>query len=217
VDLINLTLAMVHGCFAQASFCLIVFAWMVTSRWWPSAPDLSAGDDAVQGRFLIRLAVISVCIVFGQLIVGSVMRHLKAGLAIPDLPWAYGKLLPPTNQSELAAANHLRASKLNLDPVTLGQIWLHFRASPGGDCCFEYAGGIDQCDLLAASPSPRSGGAGGGFGIAAGDAGDTRAVQRVSAKAGGYCQFACGGGSFGAGDGVFYCSARDEAVFLVGS
>jgi cytochrome c oxidase assembly protein subunit 15 len=123
VDLINLTLAMVHGCFAQFSFCLIILAGIVTSRWWKNAPDLSAQP---KGKSLIWLAIIAVCVVYGQLIIGAVMRHLQAGLAIPDLPLAYGKLLPPMNKSQLQAANHLRVWKLGLEPVTLIQIWLHF-------------------------------------------------------------------------------------------
>jgi cytochrome c oxidase assembly protein subunit 15 len=124
VDLINLTLAMVHGCFAQASFCLIIFAAIATSRWWSSAPDLST--DSLHGKSLIRLAIASVCVVYGQLIIGAVMRHLGAGLAIPDLPLAYGHLIPPTNESQLHVANQLRIFKWGMDPVTLQQIWLHF-------------------------------------------------------------------------------------------
>jgi len=58
--------------------------------------------------------------------VGATMRHYQAGLAIPDFPLAYGKLLPPMHSSELAAINAARADQPNLDPVSLGQIWLHF-------------------------------------------------------------------------------------------
>jgi cytochrome c oxidase assembly protein subunit 15 len=54
------------------------------------------------------------------------MRHYDAGLAIPDLPLAYGRVLPPMNDAQLAAANVHRAFDLNLKPVTLQQIWLHF-------------------------------------------------------------------------------------------
>ncbi len=123
VDLINLTLAMVHGCFAQASFCLIIFSAVVTGAWWRNAPDLSRHRN---GKILIRLAVLAVCVVYGQLIIGAVMRHLQAGLAIPDLPLAYGHLIPPTTDAQLRAANHWRVFKLDLDPVSLGQIWLAF-------------------------------------------------------------------------------------------
>jgi len=54
------------------------------------------------------------------------MRHYDAGLAIPDLPLAYGHMLPPTSDEALAAANHYRAFDLQLDPVTLWQISIHF-------------------------------------------------------------------------------------------
>ena len=49
-----------------------------------------------------------------------------AGLAIPDLPLAYGKLLPPTTDAQLAQVNLHRTFDLNLKPVTLWQVWLHF-------------------------------------------------------------------------------------------
>jgi cytochrome c oxidase assembly protein subunit 15 len=64
--------------------------------------------------------------IYLQLIVGATMRHYDAGLAIPDLPLAYGKLLPPMSHEALREVNHYRAWELNLDPVTLPQIWLHF-------------------------------------------------------------------------------------------
>ncbi len=123
VDLVNLPLAIVHGCFAQATFCLMVVTAAVTGPAWrrlQPSPDV--------GRPLLALAFTAVAIIFAQLIVAAVMRHLGAGLAIPDLPLAYGHLLPPVNATGLAAANHTRVWDLKppLDPVTLGQVWLHF-------------------------------------------------------------------------------------------
>jgi cytochrome c oxidase assembly protein subunit 15 len=122
VVLVKLDLAIVHACVAQAFFCLATLAAIVTSRWW-LADGLSTFP---QGRKLIRLAIVTVCMIYAQLIIGAMMRHYQAGLAIPDLPLAYGKLLPPMNQTDLDAANHMRAWNLNLPPVTLSQIWLHF-------------------------------------------------------------------------------------------
>jgi cytochrome c oxidase assembly protein subunit 15 len=51
---------------------------------------------------------------------------MRVGLAIPDLPLAYGKILPPTTSDQLAVVNSHRAFDLNLKPATLTQIWLHF-------------------------------------------------------------------------------------------
>jgi cytochrome c oxidase assembly protein subunit 15 len=126
VVLVNLDLAMVHGCFAQAFFCLTALMAVVTSKWWMTAPDLGDAPDSSQGRRLLVASLLTVMVVYSQLIIGAVMRHEGAGLAVPDIPLVYGKLLPPTNPRQLADINALRAWKLDLPPVTLGQIWIHY-------------------------------------------------------------------------------------------
>ena len=73
------------------------------------------------------MGTVTVGVIYLQLIVGATMRHEQAGLAIPDLPLAYGKVLPPVDQPQLDAANWSRARmQPPLEAVTLGQIWLHF-------------------------------------------------------------------------------------------
>lgn len=124
VVLVNLDLAIVHACFAQAFFCVAALTVLMTSRWWSVAQPPPAVIPARKG--IIGLAVAMFIAVYLQLIVGATMRHGDAGLAIPDFPLAYGKILPPADPAGLAGANHLRAWNLNLDPVTLPQIWLHF-------------------------------------------------------------------------------------------
>ncbi|HLL89733.1 MAG TPA: COX15/CtaA family protein, partial [Tepidisphaeraceae bacterium] len=126
VVMVDLDLAIVHACFAQAFFCFAAFAAVVTSRWWHAAPTPRAAPEAAAGRRLAGLAVLGVVTIYAQLIVGAIQRHYRAGLAIPDLPLAYGKLLPPTTSDGLAAANRARAWDYHLDPVTLEQIWWHF-------------------------------------------------------------------------------------------
>src|SRR5215470_19966046 len=37
--------------------------------------------------------------VYLQLILGALMRHMGAGLAIPDVPLAFGRLVPPLETS----------------------------------------------------------------------------------------------------------------------
>jgi cytochrome c oxidase assembly protein subunit 15 len=131
VVLVKLDLAIVHACVAQAFFCLAALVCVVTSRWWIEAPDLSDSSPR-----LVWLAIGCVVIVYAQLVVGAVMRHNQAGLAIPDLPFAYGKLLPPTNSDELLAANHqlIHLIDSSANPhdrdlprsVTLFQVWIQF-------------------------------------------------------------------------------------------
>ncbi len=126
VVLVKLDLAVVHACFAQAFFCLAALTAVVTSRWWSLAPDLSETEDAGRGRRLVALAAAAVAVVYLQLIVGALMRHYDAGLAIPDLPLAYGEALPPGDAAGLAEANALRDADSLLRHVTLAQVWLHF-------------------------------------------------------------------------------------------
>ena len=121
VVLVKLDLAIVHACVAQAFFCLAALTSIVTSRWWMRAEGTPQVDQTS-----VVLASVVVVLVYLQLIAGAVMRHNDAGLAIPDLPLAYGHLIPPHNAEELHEANRLRVWRLDLEPVTLTQIWIHF-------------------------------------------------------------------------------------------
>jgi cytochrome c oxidase assembly protein subunit 15 len=125
VVLVESDIAVVHACFAQAFFCLAASAVIVTSRWWLEAPDLSQSDAVFAGRRLIVACVVALIAIYAQLIVGAMMRHDQAGLAVPDLPLAYGQLIPATDEASLHQINVQRAWKLNLPHVTAEQIWLH--------------------------------------------------------------------------------------------
>ncbi|HEX8911666.1 MAG TPA: COX15/CtaA family protein [Humisphaera sp.] len=123
VVLVDLDLAIVHGCVAQAVFCLAGLMALVTSPHWATLPDLRH----VARPPLLRWSVATVVVVYAQLIVGATMRHNDAGLAIPDLPLSYGRLIPPTDEGSLEAANleRARSGSPDLKPVTLDQVWLH--------------------------------------------------------------------------------------------
>ena len=119
---VDLDLAIVHACFAQAFLCLAALTTIVTSKWWIETPAESTTPDPR----LIALAAACVFAIYAQLVVGATMRHYDAGLAIHDLPLAYGNLLPPTDAEGLRKVNAIRAWDTGLKPVTLTQIWLHF-------------------------------------------------------------------------------------------
>jgi len=121
VVLVKLDLAIVHACVAQAFFCLATLVVVVTSKWWLAPPPAPVAD-----RGVFRLAGALVVIVYLQLIAGATMRHYGAGLAIPDLPLAYGKVLPPVSRAGLELANNARRWDAGLPAVTLAQVWLHF-------------------------------------------------------------------------------------------
>lgn len=127
---ISTTLAIIHGCFAQAFFALVICVIVLTSRWWIHAPG--AADPLGDGARLSRWLGVCVLAIYAQLIIGAVMRHHQAGLAIPDLPLHYGQLLPPRDAHELAKVNAWRASlDPPLGPVALWQVWIHFAHRTG--------------------------------------------------------------------------------------
>src|SRR5258706_1374052 len=84
-----LTVSVAHACLAQTFFCLTVTLALVTSPAWSAArPRRSPTGLGV-------LAGLTTGVVFGQLVLGALMRHMHAGLAIPDFPLAFGRLAPP--------------------------------------------------------------------------------------------------------------------------
>lgn len=94
-------ISVAHACLAQAFFCLTVSIAVATSpRWSQAAPaDFQASFRASP---VARIAGATAGVVFLQLMVGAVMRHTKAGLAIPDFPLALGRLVPPLESFPVA-------------------------------------------------------------------------------------------------------------------
>jgi len=124
---LKLDLAIVHACVAQAFFCLAALVAVVTSRWWERV-QLERDTISTSGRTLVRLAVLAWVVIYLQLMVGATMRHYRAGLAIPDLPLAYGHVIPPTDAASLHDAQQRLAGDQwwDANEATLGQVWLHF-------------------------------------------------------------------------------------------
>jgi cytochrome c oxidase assembly protein subunit 15 len=83
-----------HACLAQAFFCLTLALALVTSREWIAAPP--PAEDVAGVRAAAALAT---GVVFVQLVLGALMRHTGAGLAIPDFPLAMGRLVPPLDST----------------------------------------------------------------------------------------------------------------------
>jgi heme a synthase len=119
--LLPMPISVAHASLAQSFFCLAIIIALVTAPGWRghrSTESSSIGSTR-------KLALVSTLAVFLQLVLGAIMRHSQAGLAIPDFPLSYGQLLPPMNADGLAAINDFRAH-VDLPPVELGQVWIHF-------------------------------------------------------------------------------------------
>jgi heme a synthase len=82
-------ISVAHACLAQAFFCVTIALAYSTSREF-LAPPAAEPDRANVGP----AAVVATGVVFLQLALGAVMRHMGAGLAIPDFPLAQGRVIP---------------------------------------------------------------------------------------------------------------------------
>jgi len=87
-----LAVSVTHACLAQAFLGLVVTLAVCTAPRWQARP---AGGVEQQQPALWVLATITAGMVYLQLILGALMRHMGAGLAIPDFPLAFGRLVPP--------------------------------------------------------------------------------------------------------------------------
>ena len=74
-----------HACLGQGFFLVIVFITLALSPGWRRPEPLQEDPD----RRLPFVATLTTVLIFGQLILGAVMRHMSAGLVIPDFPLAF--------------------------------------------------------------------------------------------------------------------------------
>src|SRR5436190_21853394 len=87
-----LVVSVTHACLAQAFLCLVITLAVCTAPGWQARP---VGGIEQHQPALWVLATITAGMVYLQLILGALMRHMGAGLAIPDFPLAFGRLVPP--------------------------------------------------------------------------------------------------------------------------
>jgi cytochrome c oxidase assembly protein subunit 15 len=83
---------------AEIFFCLNVSIAFFTSHWYTSLQKLEKGDAPVGMAWALT------ALVFAQIFAGAVLRHLGAGLAIPDFPLSFGRAIPEFASIEIVAA-----------------------------------------------------------------------------------------------------------------
>lgn len=87
-----------HGCFGQAFFLLLLLVFLVTSQSWNARPIV---PQEVLGRLRMWGGVLFGTI-FGQLIVGATMRHThRIGLAASDIVTTGGTFIPDFSNFDL--------------------------------------------------------------------------------------------------------------------
>jgi cytochrome c oxidase assembly protein subunit 15 len=88
-----------HACLAQTYFCTLIALAVFTSPGWKRGlPLVKSHAESVP---LHTLCAMTTGAVYAQLIVGALMRHSNAGLAIPDFPLALGHVIPPLTSSRV--------------------------------------------------------------------------------------------------------------------
>lgn len=88
-----------HGTVAQIFFCTVVALLWWTHRGFTETPGRISGGA---GRNLLIASGGMTLMVLLQLLVGATMRHMGAGLVIPDFPTSLGRWIPPLASTEVA-------------------------------------------------------------------------------------------------------------------
>ena len=82
-----------HAGLAEIFFCMTVAIALFTSPSWIRGYPPPHADEAGHAT-LRRLSTATTLVVYVQILIGATMRHMGAGLAIPDFPLMFGGLVP---------------------------------------------------------------------------------------------------------------------------
>jgi cytochrome c oxidase assembly protein subunit 15 len=89
-------ISIAHAGLAEIFFCINVSIAFFASEWFASIGRTEKGDAPVAGTNAL------VGVVYLQILAGALMRHLGAGLAIPDFPLAFGRVIPQFTNAAIA-------------------------------------------------------------------------------------------------------------------
>lgn len=116
--------AVAHGVFAQIFLCLLVAFVIANGRSWI---EKNAGFTSKPSNSVRTWGLIACAAVVLQLIVGAVMRHSYAGLAIPTFPLTpYDTVIPPVFTFEIAIHFAHRVGAVLVSVAVIGfcvKIW----------------------------------------------------------------------------------------------
>jgi cytochrome c oxidase assembly protein subunit 15 len=115
-------ISVLHGCTAQAFFCITIAIAVFTSRAWLND---RRGIATAARAAVPRLWMATTAVVFMQLVLGAIMRHSESGRAVLDFPLAYGQVFPDLSETAVENYNIERQWDLFLPPVTASQIAWH--------------------------------------------------------------------------------------------
>lgn len=102
-----------HAALAEIFFCINVSIAFFASNFYRSLSSMEKGDAPV------KMAWTLTALVFAQIFAGAVMRHLGAGLAIPDFPLSFGRIVPAFASREIIAAYVHRVGGFTVAAMTI--------------------------------------------------------------------------------------------------
>ena len=114
-------ISMVHGVMAQTFLLvLILIAYCLSSEYYKE----SSISKTRNNEMIEKWSVIVFIAIFIQLILGAWMRHINAGLAIPDFPTVGWSWIPLINEDTLQRINDWRFDS-DLSIITYFPVWVH--------------------------------------------------------------------------------------------
>jgi cytochrome c oxidase assembly protein subunit 15 len=82
-----------HAGLAMMFFALTALIALATDKSWDQIREKTAQTPLAEA--LTKFTVAAAAVVYIQIILGAIMRHMGAGMAIPDWPLSYGQIIPP--------------------------------------------------------------------------------------------------------------------------
>jgi len=110
-----------HGTLGQTYFCMSLILALALSPRWIEAPANAKQQDH-STITLRRLTLWTVGAIMIQLILGAYMRHIEAGLVIPDFPTMFGAWSLPLSDASIAFANEELRHNGILDKLLLSEV-----------------------------------------------------------------------------------------------
>ena len=89
-------ISIAHAGLAEIFFCLNVSIAFFASEFYGRIQKVEKGDTPMAGSIAL------LALVYAQILAGATMRHLGAGLAIPDFPLSFGHVIPSFTSTAIA-------------------------------------------------------------------------------------------------------------------
>ncbi len=116
-----------HAALAEIFFCMNVSIAFFTSRWFEKLSGARATSPATVP---VALTTALAAAAYLQILLGAVMRHLEAGLAIPDYPLSFGRIIPPIETLDVAANFAHRTGAVVVTALVIALAARVFRSGP---------------------------------------------------------------------------------------